>query len=594
MSQLPKITFVSKQERERLRAEKERAELEAQKRIQDSNKQERREMLKAATKMTTSRSDSRDSFGTVEALVAQAAASVQNGLTASKAASSVRRNRANFDWAEAEDTMESIDVSSGPVTGQRRDPLLLESKGTVESSNVALVHWSQKLTNEMTERDWRIFREDQEITVTGARGRAIQNPFRSWTESGLPRDLLEAVYKAGYTRPTAIQMQSIPIAIKGHDIVGLSSTGSGKTAAFILPMLTYIKRLPPITPDTSAMDGPYALVLAPSRELALQIESEAKKFSSFCNIKSCSIVGGKSAEQQTLTLSQGVELIVATPGRLADSLDAKQTVLNQCFYVVLDEADKMIDLGFESYVNRILDSIPASNLKPIEDTEMSPSQEQYRITQMFSATMPPSVEKLTKRYLRNPITISVGSAARGGGGKPEIEQRIEFVNSEMEKKKLLLDIMNETEFPVMIFVNSKRQADFVGTVLNNTGIITTVLHSGKLQDRREDAINQFKAGRADVLVCTDVAGRGIDIPNVQHVVCFDMAKSIEDYTHRIGRTARGVNTKGIATSFILAKEDDAIMPSLKTFLQQSKQYVPEQLQDSSDFKRQRKGDDFFL
>jgi ATP-dependent RNA helicase DDX23/PRP28 len=204
---------------------------------------------------------------------------------------------------------------------------------------------------------------------------------------------------------------------------------------------------------------------------------------------------------------------------------------------------------------------------------------------MFSATMPPSVEKLTKRYLRNPITISIGSVGRAG--KPEIEQRVEFVSTDSDKKKLLLDIMSETEFPVMIFVNSKRQADFVGTALNNAGITTTVLHSGKLQDRREEAINDFKAGRADALVSTDVAGRGIDIPNVQHVINYDMAKSIEDYTHRIGRTARGVNKRGISTSFILAKEDDEVLPALKQYLQASKQFVPGELQEM-DFKRQKR------
>jgi len=211
---------------------------------------------------------------------------------------------------------------------------------------------------------------------------------------------------------------------------------------------------------------------------------------------------------------------------------------------------------------------------------------------MYSATMPVSVEKLTKKYLRNPITISVGSVS---SGKPEIEQRLEFVSSETDKRKLLLNIMDDTSFPVMIFVNSKRQADYVGSVLDQIGVRTMVLHSGKMQDRREDAINTFKAGRADVLVATDVAGRGIDIPNVQHVVCYDMAKTIEDYTHRIGRTARGVNTTGIATSFIMSKEDDEILPSLKKFLQQSKQFVPDQLGHvrTDDNKRQRR-DDFML
>ena len=582
----PKIVFLSKAERERIRLEKEREQMEAQKKIEEANKQLRRDLLKSLPKKSADVASPTKPVDIVEERLTQAAETVAQAQQQSTA-NSKRSKAANFDWDDTEDTMKESDY------GWKRRTIVDPLADVTTSTAVAPIqHWSTKLTAEMTPRDWKIFREDHEISVTGSNGRMVPVPFRSWTESGLPRDLLDAVYKAGYTKPTPIQMQAIPTSIAGHDIVGLSSTGSGKTAAFVLPMLMYIKSLPPILPETTALDGPYALVLAPSRELALQIDTEVKKFSSFCNIRSCPIVGGRSAEQQTLILSQGVELIVATPGRLVDSLDAKQTVLNQCIYVVLDEADKMIDLGFESFVNQILDSIPATNLKPADmvDTSMA---SRYRITQMYSATMPPSVEKLTKKYLRNPITISVGSVT---SGKPEIEQRLEFVSSESEKRKLLLNIMEETAFPVMIFVNSKRQADYVGSVLDQTGVRTMVLHSGKMQERREEAINAFKGGRADVLVATDVAGRGIDIPNVQHVVCYDMAKSIEDYTHRIGRTARGVNTTGIATSFILAKEDDEILPALKKFLEQSRQFVPDQLEHvrTSDGSKRQRRDEFML
>jgi ATP-dependent RNA helicase DDX23/PRP28 len=372
---------------------------------------------------------------------------------------------------------------------------------------------------------------------------------------------LDAVHKVGYTKPTPIQMQAIPIAMAGRDIVGISSTGSGKTAAFVLPMLFYIKKLPPISPALAA-DGPYALIMAPSRELALQIEQEAMKFSAFCSVRVCSIVGGRSAEQQTLTLSQGVELIVATPGRLADSLDAKQTVLNQCFYVVLDEADKMVDMNMEPFLNRILDSIPTN--------------QERRITQMFSATMPPSVERLTRKYLMNPVTVTVGG--EGGAAKTEIQQRLEFVQTEMEKKKKLYQVISETDSPIIVFVNSKRSADLVGNQLDNAGYRTMVLHSGKIQQRREDAIAQFKSGSAEVLVATDVAGRGIDVPDVKHVINYDMARTIEDYTHRIGRTGRGAGKSGLATSFILPYDHD-ILPELKKFLQSAKQYIPPEVDE---------------
>jgi ATP-dependent RNA helicase DDX23/PRP28 len=431
--------------------------------------------------------------------------------------------------------------------------LFADTHESKPSSNYA--HWSKKLTKEITDRDWKIFKEDYQVFVTGGKG---PNPFRSWSESGLPRDLLDAIYKAGYTKPTPIQMQAIPIAMIPKDLVGISSTGSGKTAAFVLPMLFYIKQLPAVTP-LIAQDGPYALILAPSRELALQIEQEASKFSSFCRMKICSIVGGRSAEQQTLTLSQGVEMVVATPGRLADSLDAKQTVLNQCFYVVLDEADKMVDLGFEPFLTRILDSIPTGP---------------KRITQMFSATMPVSVERLTRRYLVNPLTVTVGDFD-GGLAKSNIEQRLQFTQTDMDKKRYMFDIIANTEFPVIVFVNSKRAADQVGLWLDNAGYRVMVLHSGKVQQKREDAINQFKSKDADILVATDVAGRGIDVPDVKHVVNFDMPKNIEDYTHRIGRTGRA-GKSGIATSLI-TPFDEEVLPELKKFLISAKQFVPEEL-----------------
>jgi ATP-dependent RNA helicase DDX23/PRP28 len=424
----------------------------------------------------------------------------------------------------------------------------------------SLTHWKQKLSSEMTQRDWRIFREDYQISVSG---RDVPNAFRSWSESNLPRALLDAVHRAGYTKPTPIQMQAIPVALVPRDLIGISKTGSGKTAAFVLPMLSYIQRLPIITPE-SALDGPYALVLAPSRELAIQIEQEALKFSAFVKIRVCCIVGGRSAEQQTMTLSQGVELIVATPGRLADSLDSNQTVLNQCFYVVLDEADKMVDLGFEPFLNRILEGIPTGEL----------ANGQRRITQMFSATMPASVERLTRKYLVNPISVTVGDFV-GGSAKSDITQRIEFSQTESEKRKKLYQVVTETEAPIIVFVNSKRAADQVGNQLDNAGYRVMVLHSGKMQQKREDAINQFKSGSADILVATDVAGRGLDIPDVKHVINYDMARTIEDYTHRIGRTGRA-GKSGLATSFIMPYDED-VLPELKKFLEASKQFIPDEL-----------------
>ncbi|KAF4741153.1 DEAD-box ATP-dependent RNA helicase 21, partial [Perkinsus olseni] len=201
---------------------------------------------------------------------------------------------------------------------------------------------SEKKSSEMTKRDWKIFREDMKIYLRGGR---VPIPCRTWAESPLPVELLKAINEVGYIRPTPIQMQAIPVAMEQRDLIGVAETGSGKTAAYMLPMLTYVNALPALD-NITAEDGPYGIVMAPTRELALQIEEEGHKFSKFSRAKVASIVGGRGSELQAMTI-RGCEIVIATPGKLNDALEKKYTVLNQCFYVVLDEADKMIDMGFE-------------------------------------------------------------------------------------------------------------------------------------------------------------------------------------------------------------------------------------------------------
>merc|ERR1719171_1596816 len=258
----------------------------------------------------------------------------------------------------------------------------------LETTDDNKIHWTDKPLEDMQTRDWRIFREDFQIFLRGGR---VPNPMRIWAEGPLPWELLEAIHKVGYQRPTPIQMQTIPIACECRDLIAVAETGSGKTAAYMLPLLSYVKKLPPLD-DTTAQDGPYAIVLAPSRELILQIEEEARKFSAFCSARVCSVVGGRDAEQQAFSLRQGVEVCLATPGRLCDAIDKRHTVLNQCNYIVLDEADKMVDLGFEDYVRRVLLAIPSSNMKSENEDETLQQEltakaghRKFRITQMFSA-----------------------------------------------------------------------------------------------------------------------------------------------------------------------------------------------------------------
>jgi ATP-dependent RNA helicase DDX23/PRP28 len=252
----------------------------------------------------------------------------------------------------------------------------------------------------MTERDWRIFKEDYSISVKGTR---VPPPLRKWKESSIPEPILNVIEKVGYKEPTPIQKQAIPIIIENRDIIGIAETGSGKTASFVIPLLCFIKDFPRLDFNNYHL-GPYALILAPTRELALQIEREAVKFADAMGFHCVAIVGGHSIESQTKNLLQGAHIIIATPGRLCDVIKRRFMVLSQCLFVVLDEADRMVDLGFETDLNYILDSMPVSNLKPdsdvSEDSEFMKARlmakNPYRQTVMFSATMPPAVERLAK------------------------------------------------------------------------------------------------------------------------------------------------------------------------------------------------------
>lgn len=427
-------------------------------------------------------------------------------------------------------------------------------------------HWKDKPRSEMAERDWRIFKEDFNIMCKGGR---IPNPFRNWDESDLPTDLKEIIDRVGYKEPTPIQRQAIPIGMQNRDIIGVAQTGSGKTAAFLLPLLKWIQGLPKIERMEDADQGPYAIILSPTRELAQQIEEETIKFAVHLNIRTVAVIGGLSREEQGFKLRQGCEIVIATPGRLIDVLENRYLVLAQCTYVVMDEADKMLNMGFEPDVQKILSYLPASNLKPDnEDAEDSEklmknysTKKKYRQTVMFTATMPPAVERLAKNYLRRPAVVYIGSA-----GKPaEKTEQIVYMVSDNEKRKKLVGILqSRLDPPIIIFVNQKKGVDVLAKSLEKMGFNATTLHGGKGQEQREFALASLKNGSKDILVATDVAGRGIDIKDVSLVINYDMAKSIEDYTHRIGRTGRAGKT-GTAITF-LTKNDSYVFYDLKQAL----------------------------
>ena len=326
--------------------------------------------------------------------------------------------------------------------------------------------------------------------------------------------------------------------------------------------------------------------MAPTRELALQINVEfGKLLSSQQHVISLAVVGGQSITEQASKIRNGVHIVVGTPGRINDCVEMAYLVLNQCSYIVLDEADRMIDLGFAPQIEQILDSM-GGKLKSEDETEAYNQEREdlerlgkavpsHRLTAMFSATMPSEVERIAKRYLRHPVIVSVGD--QDSGKNARITQRILFLSSPGQKESTLRDLLRRSHpsEKIIVFVNEKRHAEGVGRMVESAGRQCVVLHGGKSQDQREENLALFRRGGV-VMVATDVAGRGLDIPDVQQVINYDLpTRSIDNYCHRIGRTGRA-GKEGRATSFI-TDEDEGIMAPLKQYLESTGSQVPERL-----------------
>jgi ATP-dependent RNA helicase DDX23/PRP28 len=458
---------------------------------------------------------------------------------------------------------------------RRSQMLSLESKSA--DDKLLGKHWSEKPLGDMTERDWRIFREDFDIRVQGGRAPL---PLRYWNEANFPQSIYKAIVEAGYEKPSPIQRQAIPIGMAHKDIIGIAETGSGKTCAFLVPMLCYLLKLPTQFLARVAEEGPLSIILAPTRELAQQIEEECIKLNKFTDFKTACIVGGQSIEEQGFKLRRGVEIVVGTPGRILDCIKSHYMVLNQCNYVIMDEADRMIDMGFEEQVVEVLNSM--GGLLKSEDEYVAEQQLQnaqlgnglYRVTAMFSATMPPEVELIAKKYLRHPVTVRIGDV--DSGKNKRIEQHVIYLSDSQKKGKLTEELRKLSEDDkVIIFVNEKRTCDSICWHVESLKYNAGALHGGKGQDQREETLESFRSNKIQILVATDVAGRGLDIPDVSHVINFDCPNKIQNYCHRIGRTGRA-GKFGTATTFLTDK-DTEIMFDLKQYLEQTDSPVPHQL-----------------
>jgi len=389
-------------------------------------------------------------------------------------------------------------------------------------------------------------------------------PIKRFSEAKLSDVLFENLRRCGYERPTPVQKHSIPIVVSGRDLMACAQTGSGKTCAFMVPCLESLLRSgPPANPTSNRRHKPMpcGLVLAPTRELAAQIHVESLKFSWSTGIRSCIIYGGADMREQRSDLDKGCDILIATPGRLQDMSERGHVSLEMIQFFILDEADRMLDMGFEPQVRHI-----------VEQTGMGRSSRHRRQSMMFSATFAKEVQVMAQDFLRDYVFITVG---RVGSASELVSQRVVFA-SEVKQKTHQLEKAIKDHLPAdglaVIFVETKKAADSLELDLHQSGVKVTAIHGDRTQGEREEALAAFKSGANPVLVATDVAARGLDIPNVALVVNFDMPKQLDDYVHRIGRTGRA-GRKGVAVAFV--NERCNYLGDLHDLLVEAKQEVPE-------------------
>jgi ATP-dependent RNA helicase RhlE len=345
-----------------------------------------------------------------------------------------------------------------------------------------------------------------------------------FAELGLSDELVQAVADAGYTEPTPIQTEAIPLILRGRDIIGLAQTGTGKTAAFTLPLVSRL------------LGGPRrtrAVVLTPTRELCMQVEEAVHKYARHSELDVVAVFGGVAVEPQTKALRAGADVVVATPGRLIDHLERQNVVFDDLEFLVLDEADRMLDMGFAPQINKLVAAMPS-----------------YRQTLLFSATMPPEVEALARKYLRKPVVVQIGRRSQAA----HTVTHAVYPVPRHRKNELLVHLLKDRDLDsVLVFVRTKVGADRVVSHLEDEGISAVGMHGDKAQAQRTKALDDFRAGKIRVLVATDIAQRGLDISHITHVISYDVPQEPEDYVHRIGRTGRA-EREGDAFTFMAPDE----------------------------------------
>ncbi|XP_022920308.1 probable ATP-dependent RNA helicase DDX17 isoform X2 [Onthophagus taurus] len=402
--------------------------------------------------------------------------------------------------------------------------------------------------------DWR---RSKEISL---KGKNIPEPVLSFDEASFPDYVMSEVRKMGFKAPTPIQSQGWPIALSGRDMVGIASTGSGKTLSYVLPAIVHINNQPRLQRG----DGPIALVLAPTRELAQQIQQVATDFGRSSRIRNTCVFGGAPKGPQANDLMDGVEIVIATPGRLIDFLESNRTNLKRCTYLVLDEADRMLDMGFEPQIRKIIEQIRPD-----------------RQTLMWSATWPKEVQALAAEFLKDYIQINVGSLQLSANHNIlQIIDVCQEYEKETKLSTLLKEIMAEKENKTIIFIETKRRVDDITRKMKRDGWPAVCIHGDKSQQERDWVLQDFRSGKAPILVATDVAARGLDVEDVKFVINFDYPSNSEDYVHRIGRTGRSQRTGTAYTFFTPSNANKA--SDLVAVLKEAKQVINPKLQEMAE------------
>ncbi|WVR08901.1 ATP-dependent RNA helicase DBP2-A [Kwoniella sp. DSM 27419] len=405
---------------------------------------------------------------------------------------------------------------------------------------------------ERSEKDIAAFRAEKVMKI---QGQNVPRPITTFEEAGFPEYILHEIREMGFTAPSAIQCQAWPMALSGRDVVAIAETGSGKTISFALPAMVHINAQPLLAPG----DGPIVLILAPTRELAVQIQAECSKFGKSSRIRNTAIYGGAPKGPQIRDLQRGVEICVATPGRLIDMLESGKTNLKRVTYLVMDEADRMLDMGFEPQIRKIV-----SQIRP------------DRQTLLFSATWPKEVQRLAADFQHDFIQVNVGSMELTANHN--VAQHVEVCTDFDKRGKLLkhLEKISAENAKVLIFVGTKRVADDLTKFMRMDGWPALAIHGDKQQAERDWVLAEFKSGRSPIMLATDVASRGLDVKDIGYVINYDFPNNCEDYIHRIGRTGRA-GAKGVSYTYFTT-DNSKQARELVQILRESKSDVPPELE----------------